>query len=166
MKNQINFKEKIINKKSELIENKVSLRMAYKFKLCAWGAVFLCSELLLLCQSNGAGHITNNILRLFACLIIISMFFLEKKLNIEKGDELSNINSLKAGYTAAKIVLSLLICIGIIAYVLDKTIVVTMNEDSLFGWIMIIVSIYYALQSALFLAFDGDSEIKDDAEDE
>lgn len=156
MKKQINIKE--------ILKNKVSLRNAYKFRFCAWAAVFLCSEILLMLQNFGAGIVAINIIRLLICMIIISMFTFSIKLNIEKSDELSNMNTLKANMLTAKIIFSLLICSAIIIYVFDKTIFLTISPDMLFGWIMLIVSVYYALQNGLFLAIDGSEE--DEAGDE
>ena len=111
MKKQINIKE--------ILKNKVSLRNAYKFRFCAWAAVFLCSEILLMLQNFGAGIVAINIIRLLICMIIISMFAFSIKLNIEKSDELSNMNTLKANMLTAKIIFSLLICSAIIIYVFD-----------------------------------------------
>ena len=151
----------------DIIGSKIPLRRAYKFRFYAWTTVFLFIGTFMLNRVYDGSLTINNTLRILSAAIILIIVLFEIKLNIEKGDELSNLNVLRAGLLSGKIITATIIAVGIFINIYNETLIFVIRPDTLFYWILLLVSSYNSLQCVLFMSRDRCSETdEDEMEDE
>lgn len=109
-------------------------------------------------------NMENDLVALFILIIIVAVFFMYIRIvikyEVEKDDELSNINMLKVHDFMMSTFIGLLAVFVIVSYFTDIKIKFTLNIDKTFignAWLIIWLS-YNFLQNMLFVLIEGKAE--------